>query len=332
MTPSAITTRLLNGFDDATFGRAEWQELLRGSDIDHVFLTWEWNQAWWKAFGRGTLLLVVAAEAGRVRALAPLYADGGMVFVLGSGLSDYLDLVGTTSSLPLVEALLTVAMQAAPDFVGFRFYHLLEHSPTTKTLAEAAPRLGLDIVDEGELVAPALSVAADPDRVRGLAAKSSLRRRERGFERESPLHVIHARSASDVEPHLDRFFDQHIARRAATDHPSVFLTWPSRDFYRCLIRNADRPGWVRFTRVLWKDSTIAHHLGFCYRGWYAWHKPTFDVTLARKSPGEVLLRHLLLAAVDEGATVFDFGLGDEAFKMRFADHVNTVRTWGLYPR
>ena len=51
---------------------------------------------------------------------------------------------------------------------------------------------------------------------------------------------------------------------------------------------------------------------------------------ARHSPGEVLLRQLLIAAMAENAEVFDFGLGDEAFKSRFATHVCRVRNWGLY--
>ena len=41
-------------------------------------------------------------------------------------------------------------------------------------------------------------------------------------------------------------------------------------------------------------------------------------------------RQLLLAAVEEGARTFDFGLGDEAFKARFANKVHKVRTVGLY--
>ena len=36
-------------------------------------------------------------------------------------------------------------------------------------------------------------------------------------------------------------------------------------------------------------------------------------------------------AVEEGARTFDFGLGDEACKRRFANRVRRVRTWGLYP-
>jgi CelD/BcsL family acetyltransferase involved in cellulose biosynthesis len=62
-----------------------------------------------------------------------------------------------------------------------------------------------------------------------------------------------------------------------------------------------------------------------------WYKPSFAIELARFSPGEVLLRQLLLRAIEEGLAIFDFGLGEEPFKARFATHSRQVRNWGLYP-
>ena len=62
---------------------------------------------------------------------------------------------------------------------------------------------------------------------------------------------------------------------------------------------------------------------------YLWYKPSFAIDLAQRSPGEVLLRHLLLAALEEGAHTFDFGLGSEPFKFRFATQANHVKKWGL---
>jgi len=62
-----------------------------------------------------------------------------------------------------------------------------------------------------------------------------------------------------------------------------------------------------------------------------WYKPAFAIGLARRSPGEVLLRQLLLAAIAAGATVFDFGLSDEPFKHRLAMRIRHVHRWRLYP-
>ena len=132
-------------------------------------------------------------------------------------------------------------------------------------------------------------------------------------------------------PHLDSFFAQHIARWQATPFPSLFREPAQRQFYRTLSTQAADTGWLRFTRLDWDGHPIAFHFGACYEGSYLWYKPSFDVELARQSPGEVLLRQLLLAAMVEGAETFDFGLGDEAFKQRFATRTERVRNWGLYP-
>jgi len=127
------------------------------------------------------------------------------------------------------------------------------------------------------------------------------------------------------------FFDQHVRRWQVTPHPSLFCDSANRSFYRALVSDADEVEWLRFTSIELDGRTIASHFGFSHRGSYMWYKPSFEIELARRSPGEVLLRSLLVAAVDERARVFDFGLGDEAFKHRFANRIPLVRTWGLYP-
>jgi CelD/BcsL family acetyltransferase involved in cellulose biosynthesis len=132
-------------------------------------------------------------------------------------------------------------------------------------------------------------------------------------------------------PRLESFFDQHVARWAATPYPSLFLDTAQRRFYEALTRSAGPNSWLRFTEVGWNDTPIAFHFGFSYGGTYMWYKPSFAIELAKHSPGEVLMRSLLLAAFEEGTDVFDLGLGAESFKERFATHTPVVRTWGLYP-
>jgi CelD/BcsL family acetyltransferase involved in cellulose biosynthesis len=162
-------------------------------------------------------------------------------------------------------------------------------------------------------------------------AKKSLVRHERGFRRDGELQVEHWRDGNAILPLLDEFFDQHVARWAATAYPSLFRKPSRRDFYRRLTSSAAAAGWLRFTRIQWRDRPIAFHFGFSYAGTYLWYKPSFAIDLAKRSPGEVLLRQLILAALQEEATTFDFGLGDEPFKRRFATRVEQVRTWSLCP-
>jgi CelD/BcsL family acetyltransferase involved in cellulose biosynthesis len=136
----------------------------------------------------------------------------------------------------------------------------------------------------------------------------------------------------EIRPLLSLFIAQHIRRWSETPFPSLFLDARQRDFYTCVIGQAATTGCLRLSCLQVDEEAVAFHLGACVDGTFLWYKPSFDINWSRYSPGEVLLRQLLLYAAEIGAHTFDFGLGDEPFKKRFATQVRFVRTWGLYPR
>lgn len=330
MLQTSLKVRVYNGFQDPGVSGENWNALLRQTPSNVIFLTHEWQKTWWESFGRGQLLLIGVEREGTLVALAPFFSDSGMIFFVGSGGSDYLDFMGDVKSPEILEALLETARNCVPDFLGFKFYHVPESSPTTDRLFQAANRLGWTHFDEGELGAPALELTSS-QRADEVVRKKSLVRHETYFKRNGKLEVRHLTDGEEIFPHLAAFFEQHIQHWQNTPHPSLFQDEAQRLFYQRLTQSARDTGWLRFTRVDWEGRPIAFHFGFCHEGRFLWYKPSFDIQLARRSPGEVLLRQLFLRALHEGAEIFDFGLGDEAFKSRFATRVNRVRTWGIYP-
>lgn len=325
---SDVSVQLLNGFDDLSINAATWQHLLGQGETDTVFLTRWWQKAWWEVFGRGQLLLLGIFRGTEPVGLAPLFADGGMVFFAGSGGSDYLDFIGEFPGYDVLADVLVKAVELVPGFVGFRFYHVPDKSRSGLALQQVAGSLGLICYDEGDTPAPAIDL-----RNVGIAVtrKKSLMRHQRFFEREGDLSIQHFSAGKDILPRLEAFFEQHIARWAVTPYPSLFLDPIQRQFYEALAKSAGRNPWLRFTEISWNDVPIAFHFGFRYGNTYMWYKPSFAIEFSKRSPGEVLMRNLLLEALEEGAEVFDLGLGGEAFKQRFATETPTVRTWGLYP-
>ena len=328
-TDPAINVKILHGFDDPVFSKNDWDKLLQSGDTDAVNLTWEWQRCWWKSFGRGKLLLIVAEKAGKPVALAPLFSDGGMIYNLFP--EDALDFVGDISDPDVLDALLTTARNAVNDFCGFRFYFIPSTSSTGKWLQESAARLNLICYEEGELPSPFLDIAGESVKTLEITRKKSLRRHENYFLREGNLEVLHFRDAKDILPHLDEFFDQHIQRRNVTEAPSLFLQPLQQNYYRRLTKEISSTGWLRFTRINWNGNPIAFHYGLCYKGRYLFGIPAFDIKLLQHSPGEVLLRQLIIAAISEKAASFDFGMGDETYKYRFATGVTKLYNWGLYP-
>ncbi|MGB7631864.1 MAG: hypothetical protein WBM29_12395, partial [Candidatus Deferrimicrobium sp.] len=105
----------------------EWDELLRRSGSDFLFLTHDWLACWWRHFGRPgwtrgkmELFVLLARRSGKVCAAAPLVIEKvtawkvplRLVRFLGYGVSDYSDfLVGKGSE---------AGLQAIADHIAAR--------------------------------------------------------------------------------------------------------------------------------------------------------------------------------------------------------------------
>src|SRR5438105_2172575 len=317
MKAQTANVELLEGFDDPRCGALAWNSLLARGSTNTVFLTWEWQRAWWESFERTGLMLIAAEMDGEIVAIAPLFAEEGMIYFVASGGSDYLDFIGDIGDPAVLDGLLLAARKRVHKFQGYQFYHVLEDSRTGEYLQAAAERLGLALTVEIGMPSPFLDLAGEPEAARAAVEKKKLLQAERMLHRDGVLTVEHFSDGYSILPHLDAFMQQHVDRWAVTPHPSQFLRSAERTFFKKLTATAANSGWLRFTRILWNGAPIAFHYGSCYQGSYLYYKPTFDVAYSRRSPGQVLLRHSILAAMNEGARTFDFGLGDEAFKQRF---------------
>jgi len=332
MLETAIKIRVVDGFDDPTFGPTDWQRLLETGNASTVYQTWHWQRAWWETYPRGELLLIVAEKDGRPVALAPLYVQSRMAFFVGTGFeSGYLDFIGDITEPEILVRILQTAMERTPQFGGFRFHFVPENSLTVTQLKEAAKRLGLSCYQTGEMNSPMLDLSRSENTLAATRKKDHLEH-ERALRRDGVLEVRQIREGEQILPDLEEFFSQLSTRWAEKSNPGGFVAdSKQRSFIERLTRTAAQAGWLRFIRIDWNGRPIAFQYGFCYRGRYVREMSTFAIGLRRYGPGQVLLRQSFLLAIEEGAHTFDFGIGDQPYKYRFASHVNRVLTWGLYP-
>ena len=331
MAKIGIRTRILNSFDDRTFGREQWEHLLEARNSDIVYQTWEWQRAWWDTFGCGDLLLIMAERDGRPVAVAPFYIDSGMVYFVGTGFeSGYLDFIGDISGPDILDAILMCARESSSGIEEFRFHFIPDDSQTGEWLAAAANRLGLTCYDDDITEAPILELALRPDAAAAAIKKKDALYHERLLRRDGKVDVYHLRKGEEILPHLREFFEQHSTRWVVKSTSTRFGDLKQREFIERLTSLAANTGWLRFIRIDCDGRPIAFQYGFCYRGRYTREISSFAIDMARYAPGQVLLRQSFLAAIEEGAKVFDFGIGDQPYKRRFATTINQVRTWALY--
>lgn len=318
------------GFDDPGLP-AIWKRLLAASDTRPISQTWEFQRLWSRTYEVEQLLLMAVDRGGETVAIAPLFAAGGMVFFLGVGEADYHDFIGAGHDPDVTTAVIAAAMERTEDFAGFKLHFIPEQSRTPLALARAAERLGLNIFEMGDIVTVVVDVAPDPAAV-GRAVSHSMKKREGWFRQRGELAVLPLTTAADVLPYLPEFFDMHIARWQTKGIESNFLRSEVRTFLeRWVVVSADK-GWLRALRLEWKGETLGMEFSWEYEGRQYCGQWAFPLEHARRSPGQVLLRHSVLQAIDRGVAIYDQGLGDQEYKFRLPNRTVTCVTWGLFLR
>jgi CelD/BcsL family acetyltransferase involved in cellulose biosynthesis len=309
---------------DATFDTGgEWDQLLARSHSDTVFLLSGWLRAWRETLGREARLIIpMVRSEGRLIAAAAFAIEGDMLGFAGRGPSDYSDFVvakdlGPAAAQSCVRRILESACAQAGVASG-RLTHIPAES---STIAALMGRPGAAFVSETHRIpAPTMDMTT----VDQVLKKNSLRRHEKSLMKLGAVDSPTFSRAADITPQLEEFFEQHVSRWAGTDWPSLFTDPLQRAFYRRFVERLAEYGVLRFTAVRLDGRLVASHLGFFHASRYTWYKPTFDPALSRISPGEVLLKRLFERAREEGASEFDFTIGNEAFKLRFATRVREV--------
>ena len=161
--------------------------------------------------------------------------------------------------------------------------------------------------------------------------KKRYRRRENHLRQLGDVQIHHFREAEDILPQVDLLFEQHIARWEGTSNPSRFQARSVRALFERLTVAAGPAGLLRFARLDLDERPIALAYNYCFGGRYCRGPSSFAPDLASYSAGDVLQKYVVLQAAAEGATLFDFGSGDQDYKMRDATRVDSLITWTMYP-
>jgi CelD/BcsL family acetyltransferase involved in cellulose biosynthesis len=240
--------------------------------------------------------------------------------------SDYCDFIIDPDVPEALDALLQELCTCSEEFYRIDLSHFPSHSPnqarTLEYLRSRGARTSVEVQEEAPV-----RILGDGQADLKTANKSSLKRHTSSFRKSGDLRFHQCGSEAEILGFLGTFFEQHKARRAITGSPSQFFDRAQQTFYRELVREVFPYGWLRFDVVLFNGAPLAFHFGFEYRRRFIWYKPTFDVQFASRSPGEVLIKFLLEDAIEKKLEEFDFTIGSEAFKYRFANkirHVNRV--------
>jgi CelD/BcsL family acetyltransferase involved in cellulose biosynthesis len=319
----AVSTLEATGLDERS-----WNALAsRGTNT--VFQTHQWHQSWLSAYGHQYQpLLVVVDRGGAVAGVAPLVIEhtsqGRIARFIGDGRADYSDVLAANDAD--VVAAMCRGLNYNKDWDVLDLKNVPGESATIEFIRSACRDAGYRVIVRDQFVCPTLLVRGHEHSAQAILSKPTLRRRVNRLRQMGKLSCRDLTRADDVLPLLDRFFDQHVMRWGATATPSLFCEAANRAFYRELTMRLDGTDWLLFSMVELDDAPIAIHYGFDFNDALIWYKPSFDPAFASRSPGLVMVHHLIGRAVEYNRREFDFTVGGEPFKLRFTNFArNTVQ-------
>jgi CelD/BcsL family acetyltransferase involved in cellulose biosynthesis len=292
--------------------REDWIRLAAASR--NVFATWEWNELWWRGYGRGRKLRVaVGRRDGSVHAIVPLYEWSqrplGILRLIGHGPGERLGPICEADDIETSTRALQLALGANSYDVYVGDWVAGDRGWATVLGGRVIRRTGYPILRfvsdswEGWLAS-----GSQHFRKRARYARNRLERR----------HEIRYRQADaeSLERDLDTTFRLHRAR--FHEKGGCPFCGEHEAFQREFARLAYERGWLRLLLLEVDGRAVCCDYGFLFEDVYFAYQGGRDSAWDRESVGFVLDVESIRRALEEGAVEYRFLGGEEAYKYRLS--------------
>ena len=293
----------------------EWDEL-----ADRVgapaFLRPGWMRAWWEAFGRGALEILVLRREGRLAGLLPLYRERAVLRSPSNGHTPLFE--------PLVEDEsaadeLAGAMLAGPGRRIGIFYLTLGESGYG-ALRRAAGPTGHRVVQTTLEHSPYVPIESDWDSfTASLETKlmREIRRRRRRLESEGQLSLDVSHGTDRFEALLEEGFRIEAGGWKSTVGTAIAARPETRRFYTELARWAADRGILRLGFLRLDGRALAFDFSIEEAGVHYLLKTGYDIEHAKLGPGIMMRHDMIERAFREGLTSYEFLGQSDAWKLRW---------------
>ena len=304
---------------------SEWEDLLKASPVNSIYLTPQWQQVWWDYYGMDRELAgFYVDESGLLMAVASLSRQGDEVTFTGGPESfDYNDFLVR----PGFESTFfpTLFKELRSDGVkSITLCSLQEDSPTLEYLPDVAATHGFVVSVIEEDVSPGLSLPETWEAYLAQLSKKDrheLRRKFRRLEALDDWNWYYLESASDIEDRFDEFL--RLMRMSAPEKEE-YMTDERERFFRSMAAKMARLGLVKLFFLELNGVSVAASLCFDYGLSRLLYNSGYDPEMSFYSVGLLMNAICLKDAIEQGAVYFDFLRGSEPYKYHLGGKNHTL--------
>ena len=319
---SPLFCEILTDFSRVEMLSADWDRLWKADKEGEIFSKLRLESRMVEGLPEQAETLLSCSEGrracGRDPAAGPRWPNHARD---GGPQSDYTDLLAEESAATRVLAAAVNELFHTPGWKECLFEHLAAQSRIVRH-ADKLPRELRECLS----LAPArhsstILLQNEAGVLHKLAAKKHLRRHESKLTKSGSLNFRFLETREEIWRHLPDFFQHQIRRRVLQAETSDCRSPEFSELLRGLVRELCPCDELRFGILEWNGQPLAYHIGFQVNDKFTMYQQAFDVDAWDYSPGEVLLRQLFLYAGNHVSREFDFSVGYEFYKSRFANHL-----------
>lgn len=293
-----------------------WEDLIAACPDATPFQTQEWVAAWWRAYGGGRRIRVLAlSEGSDLVALYPLFRTRSpwrALRAVGTGGSDYLHpLVRPGYETAFVATFREYATQVS-DVDLLDLHQLREDLSVSRLLAAESgkPHAECCLLD--------LPRTYDEFLLRlGKSLRQDVRSLTRPVHAGRGARVRSIRDPAEVQGAMDALFGLHTARWRKRAMPGAFASRRGRDLHREYAVAAAASGRLRVSALEADGAVVAVLYAMRVGTTVFFYQSGISPDAKELCPGTVLVAHTIREAIDEGAEVFDMMRGVEPYKLRW---------------
>ena len=310
----------------------DWRAL--AEQRSNGFVTPEWFRSWWDHQGHTSsspLISVARRSDGSVAGVMPLVLDESSlpraIRFAGATIGDRFHPAASEAD----EASVATATMQALEVAGMDHRMvLLEYIDTRSRwwrLMQGASSLRRTIIEQQQTTVSFIDLRhLDWEGYvsrRSSKFRKQIRRGERILDREHTMR-LRGTTKDTLEADIAELFRLHDLRRSGLGGSS--LDAPARRVLRAFAIAAHRRGWLRLNMMEADGAPVAAFLGWRVGDCYVSYQGGFDPAWSKRSVGVAIEAMNIRNAIEEGAAEYDFLLGTEDWKSRFAAETRPTQT------
>lgn len=339
--------RVVNKYEDFIKLKDIWNELLINSSHPLVFLTHQWIDVWWKAFGKGKELFILLVYKGNeLTAIAPLMLNKGKHTLIGrpnvavptkkiefianvhSNRCDIICKDNPEAVCDTIAGFFLSEYKNSWDILSLEY--LLKDSPTMKYLTSSFDKNAVCSKQYPQISSPYLLINCewkDYFKNRQRRFREQLKSRFKKLEEMGKVRLERYQKSDDLKMALDHVFDVASKTWKAKDGTALSSTTQFKNFYSELAHTAAREGWLDLFILYLNDVPLVFEYCLKFDDKLLLLKTEFDEGYRSCGIGNMIQWKLLEGIFDNGINEFDFLGPSSRWKNYWADgnereHVN----------